>query len=357
MKFLFAAAAGVLCVASSVSGAMTLGGAPKPVFLYGGPKDDAGWNQAVDLARTNLEAKLRMTIPYAEVGTEADITTLTENYISHGDNVVIGDSEKYSAPFKGLAEKYPHVAFINITDDIVSAPQMANLRSVYGRSYESQFLCGVVAGKTSKTGNIGFLALRPSPIANWEINGYTLGVRVAHPDATVHVLFTGEADPGKERQGASALIDRGADVLGQSLDGPTPQIVAQERGVFATGHAVDLHEQAPKSALCTSVWVWDRYLFLEIARIAAGTWQAGTNTLLGVTEGGTDIACCNTAIKHDTFTKLLDERDGIIINRKHVFAGPLVDSNNKERVPAGGALSDAQLWKMNWYVKGVVIDR
>jgi basic membrane protein A and related proteins len=357
MKFLIAAVAGVLCVASSVSGAMTLTGAPKPVFLYGGPKDDTGWNQAVDLARTNLEAKLHMTIPYAEVGTEGDVTTAAENYISHGDNVVIGDSEKYSAPFKGLSEKYPHVAFINIADDIVSAPQLANLRSVYGRSYESQFLCGVVAGKTSKTGNIGFLALRPSPIANWEINGYTLGVRVAHPDATVHVLFTGHADPAKERQGALALIDRGADVLGQSLDGATPQIAAQERGVFATGHAVDLHEQAPKSTLCTSVWVWDRYLSLEIARIAAGTWQAETNNLLGITKGGTDIACCNTAVKHDTFTKLLDERDGIIISGKHVFSGPLVDSDNKERVPAGGVLDDVQLWKMDWYVKGVVIDR
>jgi basic membrane protein A and related proteins len=357
MKFTMAAVVAVLCIVSSVSGAMTLSGAPKPVFLYSGPKDDAGWNQAVDLARTNLEAALHMTIPYAEVGAEAGIRTLTENYIHNGDNVVIGDSDKYSASFKNLAAKYPHVAFINIADDIVSAPQMANLTSVYGRSYESQYLCGVVAGKTSKKGNIGFLALRPTAIANWEINGYTRGVRVAHPDATVHVLFTGEADPAKERQAASALIDRGADVLGQSVDGPTPQIVAQERGVFATGHAVDLHELAPKSALCTSVWVWDRYLSTEIARIAAGTWQAGTNKLLGITKGGTDIACCNNAIKRDTFTKLLDERDGIIISGKQVFSGPLVDSDNKERVPAGGVLSDAQLWKMDWYVKGVVIDR
>jgi basic membrane protein A and related proteins len=357
MRFPIAAAVVVFCAASSVSGATTLGGAPKPVFLYGGPKNDAGWNQAVDLARTNLAAKLRTSIPYAEAANEADVRTLAENYIHNGNNIVIGDSDKYAASFKTLAEKYPHVAFINIADNIVGAPQMPNLRLVYGRSYESQYLCGVIAGNSSKNGNIGFLASRPSPVTDWEINGYTLGARFANPDATVHVRFIGETDPAMERKAASALIDRGADVLGQSIDGPTPQIVAQERGVFATGHAVDLHDQAPKSVLCSSVWVWDRYLALELPRIAAGTWQGGNNDLLAITKGGTDIACCNEAVKHDTFTKLLDERDHIIIDGKQVFAGPLVDSNNKERVPAGGVLSDAELWKMDWYVKGVVIDR
>jgi basic membrane protein A and related proteins len=51
------------------------------------------------------------------------------------------------------------------------------------------------------------------------------------------------------------------------------------------------------------------------------------------------------------------ERDGIIVSRNQVFAGPIVDNENKERVPTGSVLRDAELWQMNWYVKGVVIDR
>jgi hypothetical protein len=47
------------------------------------------------------------------------------------------------------------------------------------------------------------------------------------------------------------------------------------------------------------------------------------------------------------------EREAII-NGKHVFAGPLADRDGTERVPAGQSLSDADLWKMDWYVKGVV---
>ena len=33
---------------------------------------------------------------------------------------------------------------------------------------------------------------------------------------------------------------------------------------------------------------------------------------------------------------------------------PLTDRDGKERVAAGAVLDDGSLWKMDWYVKGVV---
>ena len=228
----------------------------------------------------------------------------------------------------------------------------------YGRIYESQYLCGVVAGATSKKANIGFLAARPSTITDWEINGYTLGVLKANPKAAVHVVFTGNSSATHERTAATALIDRGADVIGQGVDGLTPQLVAQERGVLATGYAVDLHKASPKSAICSSIWVWDRYLAQEFEKIAAGHWQAEpSRLLLGITGGGTDIACCSTAIGRQTMIKLLAERADITIDRQQVFARPIIDNQNRQRVPKGAVLRDTELWKMDWYVKGVVIDK
>ena len=59
------------------------------------------------------------------------------------------------------------------------------------------------------------------------------------------VIYTGAwNDPVKERAAAMALIDQGADVIGQHVDSPTPQIVAQERGVYGTGHHRDLRQFA-----------------------------------------------------------------------------------------------------------------
>jgi basic membrane protein A and related proteins len=344
--------------AAAASDGLTLEGPPKPAFLYAGAKDDFGWQQSIDRSRVITESAMKTEIPYAEnVPAAADVATATEKFINQGYNIIIGDSPGYSSTFSDLAAKFPKTAFINITSNSLGAPKLSNLRSVYGRIYESQYLCGVIAGEVSKTGNIGFLARQPASVENWEINAYALGVQAVKPDASVHVIFTDASDPAKERAAASTLIDRGADVLGQSIDGPTPQIVAQERGVFATGHAVDLHEMAPENIVCSSVWVWDRYLSAEINKIASGLWNADPNyQLVGMTGGATDIACCSKAISAEAMNKLIAKRDGIIISRNHVFSGPLMDRDGKERVAVGSTISDSDLWAMDWYVKGVMIE-
>ena len=348
----------IISPAATATDALTIYGPLKPVFLYSGPTDDDGLNQSLEQARTKLQTVLHTPIPSAQAGGGADVSPAAEGFIKRGSNVVIGDLAEFASAFSKLASKYPDLAFINITDDILGAPAVPNFKSVYGRIYESQYLCGVVAGATSKKANIGFLAARPSTITDWEINGYTLGVLKANPKAAVHVVFTGDSSATHERTAATALIDRGADVIGQGVDGLTPQLVAQERGVLATGYAVDLHKASPKSAICSSIWVWDRYLAQEFEKIAAGHWQAEpSRLLLGITGGGTDIACCSTAIGRQTMIKLLAERADITIDRQQVFARPIIDNQNRQRVPKGAVLRDTELWKMDWYVKGVVIDK
>ena len=59
------------------------------------------------------------------------------------------------------------------------------------------------------------------------------------------------------------------------------------------------------------------------------------------------------AVPKDAADKITAEREAIV-NGKQVYAGPLADRDGKERVPAGQVLSDADLWKMDWFVKGVI---
>src|ERR1700736_1972113 len=324
----------------------TLPAAPKIAFLYFAEKTDGGWTQAFEEGRPKIEGALGQKIPFVENVPEVagKIKPAAETFISRGSNIVIGTAFGYSDTFKELSEKYPKVAFLNASGT-TNGP---NLESFYGRTYESQYLCGMVAGAVSKTGKLGFVAAHPIGPVNWTINAYELGAQKINPKATVTVIFTGAwNDPVKERAAAEAMADQGIDVIGQHVDTPTPQIVAQERGIYGTGHHRDLREFASKATLCSSVWTWDKHLIPTLKKVAAGNWEPSPyGAFPGIKDGGTDIACCNTVVPKEVVDKVMAERTAIV-GGKHVFTGPLKDTAGMERVAAGKSLDDAGLWKMD----------
>ncbi|WP_295467636.1 BMP family ABC transporter substrate-binding protein [uncultured Pseudomonas sp.] len=347
---------GLGAVARADDEGFTLKGEPKIAMLYFTAKNDGGWTQAMDEARVKIEKELGMKIQFVEnvPETASAIRPAAERFIKRGANIVIGTAFGYSDTFKQLAEQYPEVAFLNAS----GTTNGRNLESFYGRTYESQYLCGMAAGATSKTGKLGFVAANPFGVVNWTINAYELGARQMNPNATLTVIYTGSwNDPVKERAAAAALIDQGADVIGQHVDTPTPQIVAQERGVYGTGHHRDMRQFAPKATLCSSVWVWDRFLVPELKRVMAGNWKpAPHGAFVSMADGGTDIAGFGDGVPKAAQEKILAEREAIL-KGKQIYAGPLSDRDGKERVAAGQVLSDPALWQMDWFVQGVTTQK
>jgi basic membrane lipoprotein Med (substrate-binding protein (PBP1-ABC) superfamily) len=328
-----------------------LDGEPKVAMIIFGPKNDGGWSQSFDEARLRLEESTGVSIPFVDSIPEnaTAIRPPVELFIQRGYNVIIGSAFGYSDTFKELSEEYPNVAFMNGAG-ITNGP---NLESVYGRTYETQYLCGMAAAAASKTGKLGFVAANPFGLVNWTVNAFQMGAEQINPDATTTVIFTGAwNDPVKERAAAEALIEQGIDVIGQHVDTPAVQIVAQEKGVWSTGHHRDLTEFAPKAVQCSSVWVWDQYLVPTLEKIAAGTWEPSPyGAFFGIGQG-IDITCCGDQVSEENKAKIMAERQAII-DGKQIYAGPLSDRDGNVKVPEGEVLSDADLWQMDWFVKGV----
>src|SRR5260370_9068922 len=216
----------------------------------------------------------------------------------------------------------------------------------------------MVAGAMSKTGKLGFVAAHPIGPVNWTINAYEMGAVKMNPKATVTVIFTGSwNDPVKERAAAQAMADQGIDVIGQHVDPPTPQIVAQDRGLYGTGHHRDLREFAPKATLCSSAWTWDKHLIPTLKKVAAGNWEPSPyGAFPGIKDGGTDIACCNTVVPKAAVDKVKAERAAIVAG-KQIFTLPMKDIAGTERLAAGKPIEDGGLWKMDWYVPGVITQK
>ena len=326
-------------------------GDPKPAVIIFSQSNDGGWSQAIHEARTRLEKSMDIRIPQAEgiPETATAIRPAAELFIERGANIIIGSAFGYSDTFLELSERYPDVVFLNPAGT-TNGP---NLKSFYGRTYESQYLCGMIAGGISKSGKLGFVAANPFGLVNWTVNAYLLGAQKVNPNASLTVVFTGAwGDPVKERAAAEALVEQGIDVIGQHVDTPTPQIVAQEKGIYGTGHHRDLSEFSTATQ-CSSVWRWEKFLQPEIEKISSGNFEpAPYGAFLSIADGGTDIACCGDAVSDDLKAKVMAERDALIAG-KHVFAGPLSDRDGTSRVAAGEVLGDGDLWGMDWFVNGV----
>lgn len=341
-----------LAAANSGQAQFAAEGDPRPAVILFGPSNDGGWSQAIDEARGRLETALDVRIPQAEEVPESAtaIRPAAELFIERGANIILGSAFGYSDTFEALAAEYPEVVFLNPA----GTTNGDNLKSFYGRTYETQYLCGMIAGGISETGQLGFVAANPFGLVNWTVNAYLLGARQVNPDAELTVVFTGAwADPVKERAAAEALIEQGIDVIGQHVDTPAVQVVAAEAGISGTGHHRDLSEFSAATQ-CSSVWTWDRFLEPEITAIASGAFEpAPFGAFLSIGDGAVDIACCGPAVSEELEAMVMAEREAIL-NGKHVFAGPLSDRDGTERVAAGEALGDGDLWGMDWFVPGVL---
>ena len=353
LKFISIALTSVIFMFSSImANAFSLDGDAKPAFIFFNVVNDGGWVQAFDEARKRMEKDLGMKLPYVEKVPEVatEIRPAVKKFIKRGHNVIVGTAFGYSDTFLELAEEYPNVAFLNAAG---TTNNEKNLVSYYGRTYESQYLCGMVAGAMTKTNKIGFVAANPFGLVNWTVNAYLLGARQMNPDVTLSVVYTGAwYDPVKERASAEALAEQGIDVIGQHVDSPTPNVVAKEKGILGTGHHRDMSEFAGDSSVCSSVWVWDKYLTPTLKSISAGSWKPGAwGDFLSIKAGGTDIVLGDN-VPQSVKDKVMSERQALI-DGKHVFAGPIKDNSGKIRVAAGEVADDGALWAMDYLVEGV----
>ena len=56
----------------------------------------------------------------------------------------------------------------------------------FGYIDEAQYVAGIVAGLTTKTNKLGFIAAKPIPQVLRNINSYTLGARSVNPKVTTN---------------------------------------------------------------------------------------------------------------------------------------------------------------------------
>ena len=328
----------------------------KVAFVYVGPVGDLGWTYAHDQGRLALEEAL----PNVETGYQenvpenpADAERVIRQFAQDGYKVIFTTSFGYMDPTINVAKDFPDTTFSFTSPGYKTAD---NVGTGFGKIEEPRYVSGQLAGKMTKSNQLGYVAAFPIPEVIRGINAFTLGVRKVNPEATVQVVWTNTwYDPAKERAAAEALLDGGADVIAQHQDTAGPQQAAEDRGVYSVGYDADMAPLAPKAVLTSPIWNWAPYYIDTVKSVMDGTWKS-EQYWGGWKDGVVDLAPIADFVPEDIRASIEEEIARFKSGEETIytiFTGPIADQSGEIRVPEGQSMTDEELLSMNWFVEGV----
>ncbi len=336
--------------------------APKPVtvgFIYVGPKDDYGYNQAHAEGAAAIKSMPGITVLEEERVPETDDVVKTMQSMIKLDeaSLLFPTSFGYFDPYMlREAAQEPGVQFRHCGGLWDKAKHPMNAGSYFGYIGMGQYLNGIVAAHATKSKKLGFVAAKPIPQVLINVNSFALGARSVDPSITVAVVFTGDwSMPVKEAEATNALIDGGADVITCHVDGPKVVVQTTEgRGAFTCGYHANQSALAPKGYLTGAEWNW-----AEVYKMYAAKMQAGETlpnfTRGGLAEGFIKMSPYGPAVSEAARKRADATKAEIMKGGFAVFKGPLLDNTGKQVVAAGSAYPETaiELESMNWLAEGV----
>jgi simple sugar transport system substrate-binding protein len=330
-----------------------------------GSKDDFGYNQAhaegaaAIAALPGVKLVEQASVPETNEVQEAMRSMIDQD----GAKALFPTSFGYFDPhILDIAKQYPEVQFFHAGGLFQEGVHPKNIGSYFGYIAEAQYLAGIVAGLTTKTNKLGFVAAKPIPQVLLNINAFTLGARSVNPKATTQVIFTGDwAEPVKEAQAANSMADQGVDVLTCHVDSPKIVIeTAEKRGIFSSGYHASQAKLAPKGYLTGAEWDWANIYTQYVNDIKAGKtlMNGGIPHLIrgGFKEGFIKMSPYGPAVSEKAKKEADAVKAKFVDATMVIYKGPIKDNTGKVMVPAGKSLlqTDIALEKMDWLVEGVI---
>jgi simple sugar transport system substrate-binding protein len=329
---------------------------PEPLkvgFVYVSPVGDAGWTSQHNAGREEMQKALgdKVTTSFVEKVPEgADAERVIRDLAAQGHRLIFTTSFGFMNPTLKVAEEFPSLKFEHATG-YKTAPNMATYNV---RFYEGRFLAGMIAGKSTKTNTLGYVAAFPIPEVLQGINAFTLGARAVNPKVQTRVVWVNSwYDPGKERDAANALMGQGADVVTHHTDSTAVVAAAEEKGRMAIAYHSDMSEFGSKAQLAAVTHHWGAYYTKRTQAMLDNTWTSGS-VWMGTADGAIKLEGIHASVPKDVVEMVTAKGDQIRGGKLHPFTGPIKTNEGKDVLAKEAVMTDEQLGKMDFYVEGVV---
>ncbi|MGF1657913.1 MAG: BMP family ABC transporter substrate-binding protein [Rubrimonas sp.] len=329
-------------------------------FIYVGPRDDFGYNQAHAEGAAAVKAMAGVTVIEEEnVAETVDVQKSMESMINFdGAELIFPTSFGYFDPhILSLAPKFAGVRFQHAGGLWTEGVHPANVGSYFGYIGMGQYLNGVVAGHMSASRKLGFVAAKPIPQVLMNVNSFLLGARSVDPSITCQVIFTGEWSMAvKEAEATNALVDQGADVITCHVDGPKVVMeTAAARGAYICGYHADQSALAPEKYLTGAEWNWAQ-VYTQMAQTMLDGGTIPNFVRGGLADGFIKMSPLGPAVTDPARAQFEATKAEILKGGFAALRGPLNDNKGNVILGEGQSLveTDVALESMDYLVEGVL---
>lgn len=331
-------------------------------FIFVGPKDDYGYNQAAyEGSQAVAKAFPDLKVLTAENVPEDDnATRVMESMISQGAKIIFATSYGHLDPALKVAAAHPDVVVVQ-QGNIATGAIPANFGTYFGTVYEPVYLAGIAAGKATKTNKLGYVYAFPISQSIDNIDAFQLGAQSVNPQAKTYVVNTSNwCDPGKQAEAANSLLSQGVDVITQHQDCTATVIkTAEAKGAFTVGYHADAETLAPKGWLTGSEWNWGP-LYTDIVKTTvAGSFvgsKYNANYRVGLKTGDNPFVQSpfGPSVSADTKAAIDAAKTRIAATDGSPFKGPVMDQDGKVIFPDGMVPDYAAIENLKVFVNGIV---
>lgn len=225
------------------------------------------WNAVIHAALLEARDAGRITYEWKDaLDTAEKQLDAVEDAVAAKPDIVVADAADAGEELLALARHHPEVAFLM---GGAAHPQPPNVSVFDADLTEPAYLCGLVAGKMTKSNVVGVVAGKHDDAVHRTVNAFLKGAREANPDVKAKATFIDAwFDPPKARAAALAQVAAGADVIFAEREGAIA--AAAETGVIAFGDMLDQHGEAPGHVVTGTVWDMRPVIAHAVARAVAG---------------------------------------------------------------------------------------
>lgn len=260
--------------------------------------NDQSFNQSAWEGLQRAEKELGIEVKYLESKQDSDYATNIETLVDEDVDLILGVGMKLADAIKEGAELYPDQNFVLVDEEI----DASNVKNILFKAEESAYLAGLIAGKTTKTNNVGFIGgMDISPINTYKY-GYMAGVKTANNNCTLQTQYANSfSDQAKGKAIASQMISNKADIIfiagGDIGTGAIEAI--KEANKYAIGVDRDQSDLAPDNVLTSALKRVNIGVYETVKNFVENNFEGGKSVTYGLKEGAVGIP--------DTTSKLVPE--------------------------------------------------